>query len=842
MITVYGLLGAPSPQLREAAARADVVVGGRRHLDALNVEPERRITLGALRIAVQQVRQLRDSAAVVVIASGDPLFFGIVRSLRAAGLRPAVVPAVSSVAAAFAAVGLPWDDAAVVSVHGRPLQPALRLARSTGKVAVFTSAENDIRRLAESLADLERWYVLAERLGEADQQVRVLTTAEAMVTEPREPNVVLILDRPPSADDAPWPGDIAGAQPIGSPESVGDGSRWSIGQVTSGAASLARADQIDAILGVETKRYTEGARAGLPQAWAACDLIVSHLALGATTRIIAPLLQSKKTDPGVVVIDETGRFVVPLVGGHSGGANALASQLAEGLGATAVLTTATDSTGVAALDTLGWAYRGDVAAVTRAILDGHPVDLVRTRPWPLPPLPPNVGSTSSIVGRDCREGAATETSTSPTSGGRVEQPLMAGAGGSPAVARIVVTDELAAPLAAARESGGSAMAEPARTTPTVVLHPPSLIAGMGCNRGTSAAALRDLLERTLTKGGLAIESLAAIASVDAKADEAGLIELAAELRVGFRTFDAATLAGFDVPNPSAHAQAAVGTPSVSEAAVLAGGADLVVPKQKTPEATCAIGRLPASGKLWVVGLGPGSRDLTTPRAQQAIRNAAVVVGYRPYVEQVTDLIRPGTEVHSSGMGTEEARTALAIAKAREGRRVALVCSGDPAIYAMASPTLEQGTEGIEVEIVPGVTASLAVSAILGAPLGHDHATISLSDLHTSWQNIEQRLQAAAEADLVTVLYNPRSRTRLMHLPRALQIFSAHRPAGTPVAVVEEACRPDQKVTTATLADFDPAWVNMNSLVVIGSSTTRYLPTGRGATVMVTPRDYHWMNQ
>lgn len=802
MITVYGLLGTPSPELRQAAAGADMVVGGRRHLDALAVEPERRITMGALRLAVEKVRELPESAEVVVIASGDPLFFGVVRSLRAAGFLPAVVPAVSSIAAGFAAVGLPWDDAAVVSVHGRPLQPALDLARTAGKVAVFTSAENGIRELAGGLAGLERWYVLAERLGEPDEQVRVLTAAEALVTEPREPNVVLILDRPPSAEDAPWPGDIAGPPAAGT---TGDGSgttrdgsraarnrpRWSVGQVTSGAASLARADRIDAILGVPTKRYTEGARTGLPQAWGECDLIISHLALGATTRIIAPLLESKKTDPGVVVIDEAGRFVVPLVGGHAGGANALAARLAEGLDATAVLTTATDSLGVPALDTLGWAYTGDVAEVTRAILDGHPVDLVRSQPWPLPPLPANVTAAAQS-----------------------------------AVAQVLVSDE--------------AIDETA--LPTVTLRPPSLIAGMGCNRGTSATALRELLERTLREAGLAIESLAAIVSVDAKADEAGLIELAAELKLPFRTFDAYTLAGFDVPNPSLHAQEAVGTPSVSEASVLASGADLVVPKQKTPEATCAIGRLPATGKLWVVGLGPGSRDLTTPRAQEAIRNAAVVVGYKPYVDQVTDLIRPGTEVHSSGMGTEEARTALAIAKAREGRNVALVCSGDPAIYAMASPTLEQGTEGIEVEIVPGVTASLAISAILGAPLGHDHATISLSDLHTSWENIEKRLQAAAEADLVTVLYNPRSRTRLMHLPRALEIFAAHRPATTPVAVVEEACRPGQKVTSATLADFDPEWVNMNSLVVIGSSTTRYLPTGRGATVMVTPRDYHWMNQ
>ncbi|MCW5953870.1 MAG: precorrin-6y C5,15-methyltransferase (decarboxylating) subunit CbiE, partial [Propionibacteriaceae bacterium] len=402
MITVHGLLGTPSPELREAAARADMVVGGRRHLDALGVEPERRITMGALRIAVEKVRELPESAEVVVIASGDPLFFGVVRSLRAAGFRPAVVPAVSSIAAAFAAVGLPWDDAAVVSVHGRPLQPALDLARTAGKVAVFTSVENGIRQLAAGLADLERWYVLAERLGEQDERVRVLTAAEALSTEPLEPNVVLILDRPPSADDAPWPGDIAGPRPIPVGQRRGpDVTEAVIGQVISGAASLARADQIDAILGVVTKRYTEGARTGLPRAWGECDLIVSHLALGATTRIIAPLLESKKTDPGVVVIDEAGRFVVPLVGGHAGGANALAAQLAEGLDATAVLTTATDSLGVPALDTLGWAYSGEVAEVTRAILDGHPVQLIRRQPWPLPPLPLNVAETPS---RHSREG------------------------------------------------------------------------------------------------------------------------------------------------------------------------------------------------------------------------------------------------------------------------------------------------------------------------------------------------------------------------------------------------------------------------------------------------------
>lgn len=569
-----------------------------------------------------------------------------------------------------------------------------------------------------------------------------------------------------------------------------------IGQVTNGPASRARADDIDRILGEPSRRYGYGAVAGLPRAWTECDVIISHLAVGATTRIIAPLLQSKRTDPGVVVVDDAGRFVVPLVGGHGRGANELARRVAEGLGAVAVVTTATDSLGVPALDTLGWRWTGDVAAVSRCIIDGEPVDLVRTSRWPLPPLPHNVAV------------------------------LEAGDALHPgALARVLVSDRIVAGL---------------EDVPTVVLNPQSLVVGMGCNRGTSGLSLRALLDQSLGGAGLASASVAAITSVDAKADEPGLLDLAAELGVPLITYPAEVLGVQKVPNPSDAPLAVVGTSSVAEASVLAHGAHLVVDKQRTREATCAIGRIPPRGRLVIVGLGPGARDLTTPRAQRAISASSIVVGYRPYIAQVSDLIRPGTRIVSTPMGKEEERTASAIALARQGHNVALVCSGDPAIYAMASPTLEQGTDGIEVEVIPGVTASLAASAILGAPLGHDHATISLSDLHTDWDTILTRIRAAAEADLVTVLYNPRSRTRLHHLPDALAIFAQHRPLSTPVAVVEEADRPDQAVTLATLRDFNPEVVNMNSLVIVGSSTTRYLPAGDGRTVMVTPRDYHWM--
>lgn len=210
MIVVHGLMGEPTQRLREEAAAADWVVGGIRHLDALAVPQQRRIVLGALRLAADRIASLPDDQQVVVIASGDPLFFGVVRTLRAHGLRPQVVSGPSSIAAAFAAVGLPWDDAVVVSIHGRPLAAAAHLAMAHPKVAVFTAAGHGIAELAAALAGVERWFVLAERLGEPDQRVLVLDAQQARQSTPAEPNVVLVLARHPDAPDSGWGGAVAG--------------------------------------------------------------------------------------------------------------------------------------------------------------------------------------------------------------------------------------------------------------------------------------------------------------------------------------------------------------------------------------------------------------------------------------------------------------------------------------------------------------------------------------------------------------------------------------------------------------------------------------------------------
>ena len=804
MITVYGHLGTPSDELRRAAASADVVVGGTRHLDELDVPEPKRIVLGALTPAVECIRELPETTDVVVIASGDPLWFGVVRKLRAFGLRPRVVTAASSVAEAFARVGLPWDDAITVSAHGRPIDAAITAARRFAKVAVMTDPREPLSALTEPLADLDRTFVLAERLGESDERVQVLDGAALGALEDvRQPNVVLVLEHHPDAD---WNDEAVvstqprpAAAPSVAHERVGaDG--WEglrIGQVTGSDAARRNADRIEQALGVETVRFDGAATQGLVEAFNSCDLVISHLALGATTRILAPMLASKKTDPGVVVVDQGGHFAVPLVGGHVGGANRLAEEVATALGGQAVVTTATDSLGIPALDTLGWAHSGDVAAVTGAMLDGQPIRLVRDALWPLPPLPPNVAE-------ELPEGT---------------QPA----------GEIVVTDR-----------DEQALESP--TVPRVVLHPASLVVGMGCNKAAPDADVHGLFEQTLAEAGLSPHSVTAITSIDVKAHEGALVRLAKKLGVPFVTYEAAELRDRDVPTPSTVVADEVGTPSVSEASVMARGASIVVPKQKNSEATCAIGRLPARGELRVVGLGPGSRDLLTPMARRAIETASVVVGYIPYVRQIKDLISPHAEVAATKMGTEAQRTALAIERARAGHAVAFVSSGDPSIYAMASPTLETGTEGIDVRVIPGVTAELAASALLGAPLGHDHVTISLSDLHTSWEDIERRLEAAAEGDFVVTLYNPRSRKRTRHLPRALEILGAKRPKETPVMAVYEAFRKKQRIRWGTFETFDPEWVDMHTIVIVGSSSTKVVPTGDGEEAIVTPRDYQWMGK
>ncbi|MFJ2132943.1 precorrin-3B C(17)-methyltransferase [Streptomyces sp. NPDC087845] len=562
-----------------------------------------------------------------------------------------------------------------------------------------------------------------------------------------------------------------------------------IGLISATAAGTVARDRLAAAWPGRTALYEGPVREAVQRAFAECEQLVCFLATGAVVRLLAPLLSDKSSDPGVVCVDEAGRHAVALLGGHGGGANALAEAVGEVLGAAPVVTTATDATGVPGLDMLGLPVEGDVAGVSRAVLDGAPVELRADAVWPLPPLPPQVSP---------------------------------GAEG-PAV--LHVTDRIV-------ELGARA----------AVLRPASLAVGVGASRNAPVEEVVGLIREALGEAGLSPLSVAELVTVDAKADEPGIVEAAARFGVPLRTYTADELARIEVPHPSAAPLAAVGTPSVAEAAALAAGGELLVPKRKSNPAgraamaTCAVVRRGPRGRLAVVGLGPGARDLLTPRAREELRRASVLVGLDQYVDQIRDLLRPGTTILESGLGAEEERARTAVAEARKGHAVALIGSGDAGVYAMASPALAEAGADIDVVGVPGVTAALAAAAILGAPLGHDHVSISLSDLHTPWEVIERRVRAAAEADIIVTFYNPRSRGRDWQLPKALSILSEHREPATPVGVVRNASRPDESSRVTSLAALDPATVDMMTVVTVGNTATREI-AGR----MVTPRGYRWQS-
>ncbi len=337
-------------------------------------------------------------------------------------------------------------------------------------------------------------------------------------------------------------------------------------------------------------------------AWTSTDAFVLFCAAGVAVRVVGPLLADKERDPAVVCVDEAGRYAVALCGGHAAGANDLARAVAAMLGADAIVTTATDSVGVPALDDLpGFVATGDIAGVARAWLDGRPPLVERTLEWPVP-FPPGDGPT-----------------------------------------RVLVTDQTVAPA-----------------PDLVVLHPPSLVVGVGASTDAPASAARALLDETLVEAGLALAAVGSVATIDRRAADA----VVTALGLPIRAFDASTLARVDVPNPSEIVAAEVGTPSVAEAAALAAagdGAELVVTKRKAATVTLAIARRARpEGSVSVVGLGPGHPRHRTSAAVAAIRGADVVIGYERYVDQCDDLLRSGQVVirHPIGAEADRCRDAL----------------------------------------------------------------------------------------------------------------------------------------------------------------------------------------
>jgi precorrin-2 C20-methyltransferase/precorrin-3B C17-methyltransferase len=246
-----------------------------------------------------------------------------------------------------------------------------------------------------------------------------------------------------------------------------------------------------------------------------------------------------------------------------------------------------------------------------------------------------------------------------------------------------------------------------------------------------------------------------------------------------------------------------------------------------------------TGRVTVVGLGPGRADWCLPAVAERLGTATDLVGYGPYL----DLVRVATTAarHPSDNRVEADRARHALALAAAGRDVVVVSSGDPGVFAMASAVMEVLDEepdrhaGVDVEVLPGITAALALASRVGAPLGHDFCVISLSDVLKPWAVVEARLRAAAGADFVIALYNPASRHRPWQLGRALEVLGEHRDPTTPVAVGRNVGRPGESVAVATLATLDTVAVDMSTVLLVGSSTTRALPHRPLGSSLYTPR-------
>jgi len=580
---------------------------------------------------------------------------------------------------------------------------------------------------------------------------------------------------------------------------------WGLGFSAGALGVLEPLQQAGLVQAIAGSGADPSAADTLARQWSSSAGFVVVGAAGLVTRLIAPLLTEKQRDPAVVVVDPQGRFAIPLLGGHSAGAEALSQRVAALLGGTAVLTGASSGSGRLALDSFGttWGWRrgrGDWSALMQRAASGEPLAFRQesgSTPWQQLP------------------GAA--------------------------ALNLQPSSEPAAPLVVSCRQG-----------PGCRWHPPALWLGMGCERGTSLALLERLIDRSLAEEQLAPEAVVGLASASRKADEPALLELGQQRGWPLRFFEPETLAAMAVPNPSAAVAAEMGTPSVAEAAsLLAAGPDagLLMPKRiehrregERGAATLAIAAAasqwaPQRGHLHLVGSGPGRLDLLTPEAREALARSTVWLGYGPYLDLLEPLRRPDQLRLDGRLTEEQTRCRQALELASQGLPVALVSSGDSGIYAMAGLALElwlqQAADGRPpFSVHPGISALQLAAARAGAPLMHDFCTISLSDRLTPWSVIERRLEAAAAGDFVVALYNPRSLGRDWQLGRALELLLSGRSASTPVAVCRQLGRQGETVSLHTLDTLPVEQVDMLTLVLVGNSSS-YVQDCR----MVTPRGY-----
>ncbi|GGA47600.1 precorrin-3B C(17)-methyltransferase [Okeania sp. KiyG1] len=676
---------------------------------------------------------------------------------------------------------------------------------------------------------------------------------------------------------------------------------------------------------VNAEIYTDSLKNHLANIWQNYSAIVFCLASGAVVRLISPLLKDKYHDPAVVVIDEVGKFVISLCGGHQGGADKLTNVLARLLNAIPIITGASHNLGLPGIDILGKPFgwrrgEGDWNKVSGIVARGETVQVIQ-----------EVGST--LWQKHLPQNHPFEF-------------------GFPEIG------DRSAPTPKARIwiSFTQRQFAPDSDLPKVQWHPRVLWIGVGCERGTSKKLIATAVQQVFQVHHLAEGAIAGIATINIKVDEIGLVEFCQEQNLPLQTFSSELLSCVEVPTPSNIVAQEVGTPSVAEAAAILGAREVKSQKSKvtrevksqkskvkskkeegrskkrcdpasaTDARECApreeevrskkwmrnqtptnykhrvdgeilnskekdhlnseskentdnlsstfqginesnllvrkqIFRLEGepgaatiavaisqkeytgrTGKLLLIGTGPGKLEQMTPAAQMAVSYADVVIGYSLYIDLIKPLLNPGQIIEKLPITQEKERAERAIELANFGLNVAVVSSGDCGIYGMAGLVLEQlratGWDGKipMVEVFPGVSALQSAAARVGAPLMHDFCAISLSDLLTPWEVIEKRLNAVAMADFVVALYNPKSQKRTEQLVKAVNIFLEYRKPETPVAIVRSVYRENEEITLTSLDKLLEFSIDMLTVILIGNEST-----GIYNNWMITPRGYSTIN-
>ncbi|VWD25534.1 cobalamin biosynthesis protein CbiG [Burkholderia lata] len=509
--------------------------------------------------------------------------------------------------------------------------------------------------------------------------------------------------------------------------------------------------------------------------------IVALCAAGIVIRCIAPALADKGVEPPVLAVAEDGSAVVPLLGGLTG-VNVMAREIAACVGVAPAITTSGELRfGACVLNPPEGYALADLAQGKRFVSD-------------------------LLAGASTRiDGAA---------------PWL---------------DDVALPR-------DDAAAHAIRVTPDawrgtrdeLVIHPRSVVVGVDAQAIHADEALAARIDDALDAQGLARLALAAIVAPASAIGDGVLEEAAQTLDVPLRFVD---VDGDVTPKAAALLDRALRVAHTLRAAT--NGIACAVASHPVDPATLGCAR----GRLTVLGLGPGGAEWLTPAARAALADATDILGYTTYVNMAGPF-RGDQRVHGTDNREEMQRARHAFELAAEGRRVAVVSSGDPGVFAMAAAVLEALDEArdphwaaVDLRVEPGISASLATAAQAGAPLGHDFCAISLSDNLKPWDVIETRLRHAAQADLVMAFYNPISRARPWQLDRALDVVRAHRTAETVVVLGRDIGRPGATLATTTLGALRSDQVDMRTMVIVGSSTTRRFTIGNAREWVYTPRWY-----